>query len=46
VVQTGDHGLQITKTHTKKTGGTQDDADAAALGAVVSFVERAEAGAA
>lgn len=38
VVDTGDHSLLITKTHTKKTGVTQDDADSAILAAITTFV--------
>jgi hypothetical protein len=38
VVETGDHGLLITKTHTKRTGITQDDADADALEAIRTFL--------
>ncbi|MGM0575404.1 MAG: alpha/beta fold hydrolase [Myxococcota bacterium] len=39
VVEEGDHSLRITKRHTKATGETQEDADAAALDAVRAFVE-------
>ena len=39
VVETGNHSLTITKTHTKKTGTTQVDADAAALAAIEAFLE-------
>lgn len=39
VVPTGDHSLQITKTHTKETGRTQEDEDLDALAAVRTFVE-------
>ncbi|MCA9492563.1 MAG: alpha/beta fold hydrolase [Myxococcales bacterium] len=39
VVPTGDHSLQVTKTHTKTTGRTQDDEDLAALEAIRAFVE-------
>jgi len=39
VVETGDHSLRITKTHTKKTGVTQSDADAEALTAIRTFLE-------
>ncbi|MCA8922561.1 MAG: alpha/beta fold hydrolase [Planctomycetes bacterium] len=38
VVETGDHSLQITKTHTKATGQTQEEADARALEAVRAFL--------
>ena len=38
VVETGDHSLVITKTHTKKTGVTQDDADQAAFEAIRAFL--------
>ena len=38
VVQTGDHSLKITKTHTKQTGRTQDDEDADAFAAIAAFV--------
>ncbi len=37
VVDTGDHSLQITRTHTRRTGQTQDDADALALAAIHRF---------
>jgi len=40
VVETGDHSLQLTKTHTKKTGQTQQEADTLALAAVEAFVQR------
>jgi len=38
VVETGNHSLQITKTHTKTTGETQDEADAKAFAAIQAFV--------
>lgn len=38
VVETGDHSLQITRTHTKQTGRTQEDEDGAALRAVGEFL--------
>lgn len=38
VVDTGNHSLMITKTHTRLTGATQEDSDAAALAAIASFV--------
>ena len=38
VVTTGDHSLQVTKTHTKQTGRSQDDEDAASLAAIASAV--------
>ena len=38
IVPTGDHSLNITKTHTKKTGRTQDAEDADALAAIAAFV--------
>lgn len=38
VVETGDHSLHLTKTHTKKTGQTQEDAEALALAAIEGFV--------
>ena len=40
VVETGDHSLRITKTHTKHTGRTQDDVDGAILEAIGAFLER------
>lgn len=40
VVETGDHSLQITKTHTKQTGVTQAESDAAALAAIEAFLSR------
>ena len=40
VVQTGDHSLHITKTHTKRTGITQEQSDREALGAVAAFLRR------
>lgn len=40
IVETGNHSLQVTKTWTKQTGGTQDDADSAALTAIAGFLER------
>jgi len=39
VVDTGDHGLQVTKTWCKQTGKTQDDVDADMLAVVQRFVE-------
>lgn len=41
VVETGDHSLQVTKTHTRTTGRTQDDEDRAALDAVRTFLSGA-----
>lgn len=38
VVPTGDHSLQITKTHTRQTARTQDDEDQDALEAVSRFL--------
>lgn len=38
VVETGNHSLQVTKTHTKATGETQEQADAKALQAIAAFV--------
>ena len=38
VVEEGDHSLQITKRHTKKTGQSQDDMDATVFEAVRAFV--------
>jgi predicted alpha/beta-hydrolase family hydrolase len=38
VVPTGDHSLQVTKTHTKQTGRTQDDEDGAVLAEIAAFV--------
>jgi predicted alpha/beta-hydrolase family hydrolase len=38
VVETGNHSLQITAKHARETGATQDDADAAALAAIRSFI--------
>jgi predicted alpha/beta-hydrolase family hydrolase len=38
IVETGDHSLRITKTHTKKTGVTQSDADTEALEAIRAFL--------
>ncbi|MBX2799355.1 MAG: dienelactone hydrolase family protein [Myxococcales bacterium] len=40
VVQTGDHSLQVTKTHTKQTGRTQEDEDADVLSAIHAFLRR------
>lgn len=40
VVETGDHGLTLTKTHTKRTGTTQDDAEDRAVDAIAVFLER------
>ena len=40
VVETGDHSLRITKTHTKQTGETQEEADAAAVAAIRDFVAK------
>lgn len=37
VVPTGDHSLQVTKTHTRQTGRTQQDEDDAVLEAVRAF---------
>jgi hypothetical protein len=39
VVETGDHSLRITKTHTKQTGATQDDANRLLLVAIQSFLQ-------
>lgn len=41
VVPTGDHSLQVTKTHTKATGRTQADEDRAAVEAIAAFVRGA-----
>lgn len=41
VVETGDHSLQVTKTHTKQTGVTQAESDAAALAAIEGFLQAA-----
>ncbi len=38
VVETGDHSLLVTKTHTKQTGRTQADEEAEALDAIRVFV--------
>ncbi|MCA9514693.1 MAG: alpha/beta fold hydrolase [Myxococcales bacterium] len=38
VVETGNHSLEITRGHTKATGVTQEDADAAAVAAIVAFL--------
>jgi uncharacterized protein len=38
VVNTGNHSLELTKTHTKKTGETQEDADRLALGVIGKFL--------
>lgn len=38
VVPTGDHSLQVTKAHTRATGRTQADEDAATLAAVRAFL--------
>ncbi len=38
VVETGDHSLRITKTHTKTTGITQADADSEAFEAIRAFL--------
>jgi predicted alpha/beta-hydrolase family hydrolase len=38
VVETGDHSLQVTRTHTKTTGRTQEDEDRAALDAIRAFL--------
>jgi hypothetical protein len=40
VVETGDHSLRITKTHTKQTGIDQEASDAQALAAITRFLER------
>lgn len=37
VVESGDHSLTLTKTHTKQTGTTQDDADEAAFAAIKAW---------
>jgi len=39
VVEEGDHSLKITKRHTKATGETQEESDAAALQAVAKWLE-------
>lgn len=39
VVEEGDHSLKITKRHTKATGVTQEESDAAALGAIRDWLE-------
>ena len=41
VVETGDHSLQVTKTHTKQTGVTQAESDAAVLAAIEAFLAQA-----
>ena len=38
IVPTGDHSLQITKTHTRQTGRTQDDCDHDAALAIAAFL--------
>jgi predicted alpha/beta-hydrolase family hydrolase len=38
VVETGDHSLLITRTHTKETGQTQEQADADIVSAIADFV--------
>jgi predicted alpha/beta-hydrolase family hydrolase len=38
VVPTGDHSLQVTRTHTRATGRTQADEDDAALAAIRAFL--------
>lgn len=38
IVDTGDHSLQITKTHTKKTQLSQEDSDASAIAALREFL--------
>jgi predicted alpha/beta-hydrolase family hydrolase len=38
VVEAGDHSLQVTKTHLKKTGETQDDIDQRITRAIQDFV--------
>jgi len=40
VVQTGDHSLQITKTHTRQTGASQADADDEAARAIAAFLSQ------
>jgi uncharacterized protein len=39
VVEEGDHSLTVTKRHTKATGETQADSDAAALAAITAHLE-------
>jgi uncharacterized protein len=39
VVEEGDHSLKITKRHTKATGVTQEESDAAALQALATWLE-------
>lgn len=39
VVETGDHSLVVTKTHTKQTGRTQDDVEASAVQAIGRFLD-------
>ncbi|MCO4744498.1 MAG: dienelactone hydrolase family protein [Proteobacteria bacterium] len=39
VVEAGDHSLRVTKTWQKQTGGTQADADDAALAAITAFLK-------
>lgn len=39
VVESGNHSLEITKTHTKRSGETQDDVDAAIGEAVSRFLD-------
>ncbi len=38
VVPTGDHSLQVTRAHTRATGRTQDDEDAAVSAAIDTFL--------
>jgi predicted alpha/beta-hydrolase family hydrolase len=38
VVETGDHSLEVTRTHMRETGRTQDDVDDEVLAAVAAFV--------
>ena len=44
VVPTGDHSLQVTRAHTRATGRTQADEDAAALAAIRDFLSSVLAG--
>lgn len=40
VVESGDHSLQVTKTHARQTGRTQADEDADALAVIADFVAK------
>lgn len=43
VVPTGDHGLAVTRTHTRTTGRTQEDEDRAAFHAISAFLSAHQA---